>query len=87
MEADGSSDGTCGYCNRVGHRTEECREQSNDRRLEVAFGCLIGLILVPFAVIGYIAGIAAGALWGGLSVGFRYFGEWVKDMKRLFRIK
>jgi hypothetical protein len=85
MEADGSSSNFCGYCNRSGHRTEECRERSNDRRLEIALGCFVGLLLVPFAAFGYVLGIVAGSVFSGIRSGFMYWPIWVQGMKRLFR--
>lgn len=84
MEADGSSGNFCGYCNKPGHQSDQCRERTSDRRLEIALGFSIGLILVPFAIIGYILGVIAGSVWGGMSYSFKHWSEWVAYMKRLF---
>lgn len=85
MEADGSSGSSCSYCNRVGHRTEECRERSGDRRFEIAGGCLVGLILMPLVLLGAVLGSIGGALWAGFCTGLKYWPTWAQRMRQLFR--
>jgi hypothetical protein len=83
MEADGSSGNFCGYCSKAGHRTEQCREKTADRRFEMAIGCGIGLLLVPFALIGLILGIIGSSVWGGVRYGLKLWPEWAEHMKKL----
>ena len=85
MEADGSSGDFCSYCNRPGHQADQCRERTSDRRFETAFGCGVGILLIPFALIGLILGIAGSAAWGGIRYGFKCWPEWVIHMKKLFK--
>lgn len=85
MEADGSSGNFCGYCNKVGHQMDQCRELGADRRVEIAIGVVAGLFLVPFAIIGYILGAVASAIWGGASKSWEYWPRWASYMKSLFR--
>jgi len=74
MEADGSSGHLCGYCNRAGHQEEDCRDRKSDRRFELAGGCILGAVLVPLALVGYIIG----AIWSSIVAGFLYGRElWV----------
>jgi len=85
MEADGSSGNFCGYCNKVGHQSDQCRERVSDRKIEIVIGVVAGLFLVPFAIIGYILGAAASAIWAGVSVSWGYWPRWAAYMKSLFR--
>jgi hypothetical protein len=88
MEADGNSENFCAYCSKPGHQMYECRERTSEidraRRINIAIGMVAGLIMIPFAVIGYILGAVAGAIWGGASHSWKYWPEWVSYMKRLF---
>lgn len=83
MESDGSSENFCGYCNKVGHQTDQCRERDGDRRLDIAIGVVVGLLLAPFAILGYILGAVASAFWGGASKSWEYWPKWVAYMKNL----
>lgn len=85
MEADGNSENFCAYCNKSGHQTDECRERTSDRRLELALGSALGCILAPFAIIGYILGAIAGAVWGGISSSWGSWPKWFAYMKRLLK--
>lgn len=85
MEADGSAGNFCGYCNKPGHQTDQCRERTSDRRFEMAVGCGIGVLLIPFAFIGFILGFIGSAAWGGLRYGFDSWPKWTAQMKKLFR--
>jgi len=85
MEADGSSGNFCSYCSKVGHQADQCREQVSDHRIEIAVGCFVGALLIPFAFIGLIAGFAGSALWGGIKYGFDSWPKWTAQMKKLFQ--
>jgi len=85
MEADGSSGNFCGYCEKPGHQSDQCREQVSDRRIEVVIGCFIGLFLVPAACVGFILGFLGSAAWGGIRYGFDSWPKWVAQMKKFFK--
>lgn len=85
MEADGSSPNFCAYCNKAGHQSDQCRDQVTDRRVEIGIGCLVGGLLLPFAIIGFVLGFAGSAAWGGIRYGFESWSRWTAQMKKLFR--
>ncbi len=63
----------CMYCDSETHAEVDCAKKKNDRLVEVGLGWFFTVILLPFALLGSIAGAA----WGAMKAGFKTFeGMW-----------
>lgn len=80
MEADGNSM-PCDYCKEYGHLESECRLKKTERRLDLAIGCFFGIFLIPW----FLLGAVAGATWSALRKGFLFAGgfwdRWVEMVR------
>ena len=68
----------CRYCDSETHVEIDCSKWKSDRRLEFGFGCLMLIIMSPFALLGAIAGAA----WGAAKSGFNFCEDfWTEGWK------